>query len=528
MIPQAAIDAFLKEPREDHRWLKQLTHKQVDAAIAALRPAPNLNPGFRAHQKVGFLLGVAYPRFAYWYDMGVGKTMLALELLRYWWECGLMRRTIILVTSEKAFPTWEKQIQRWKIDIPYITLGNSPSRQKWAQFEQFDKGLIILTYPGMVRMLSKQVKVKGKAKTRLKIDETLLDKFIAGAQALILDESTRAGHHESLISQGCSRIGERMDFCYALAGRPFGRDPLLLWAQYNILDGGDTFGETLGLFRAAFYTAEQNPHARGKRAKYAKDYTFQKRRMPRLMDMAQHRSLAYAAEECIDVPKFVPLIEEVSLPEEAEAYYKKVVEQVIASKGNLQEMKNAFIRMRQLSSGFLGFRNDESGKRVEVAFDENPKLDRLLELLEGLSDDRKAVVFYDFTYSGRKIMESLKEIGRHGIWLWSGTKDSTASLQRFQDRPDCTVAIINNRVGAYSLDGLQEVANYTMFYESPVSVIDREQAERRLRRDGQLRKVFQYDLVTKGTLDRRILQFHREGDDLLKALRINPQLLLKD
>jgi SNF2 family DNA or RNA helicase len=86
--------------------------------------------------------------------------------------------------------------------------------------------------------------------------------------------------------------------------------------------------------------------------------------------------------------------------------------------------------------------------------------------------------------------------------------------------------VINNKVGAYSLDGLQEVANYTMFYESPVSPIDREQAERRLRREGQKRRVFQYDLVTRGTVDEKILTFHAEGEELFKALVRNPKSIL--
>jgi SNF2 family DNA or RNA helicase len=295
----------------------------------------------------------------------------------------------------------------------------------------------------------------------------------------------------------------------------------LLWAQHYIVDQGATLGQTLGLFRAAFFTARENIWAK---SDYAKIYKFDRRKKDQLMRMVQHRSLSYSAEECIDVPSFNPVIESVRLPEEAGAYYKRVVDQIIAARGNLSEMKNAFMRMRQLSSGFLGFRDeDDDGKRVEIAFGENPKLELLLDLLQSLPDDRKAVVFYEFTWSGRKIVEQLRELKEKPIWLWSGTKNSAGEIERFLCDPGCRVAVLNNRVGAYSLDGLQDVANYTLFYESPVSVIDREQAERRLRRDGQKFKVFQYDLVVEDTMDRNILAYHREGDDLLEALRKNPR-----
>lgn len=113
------------------------------------------------------------------------------------------------------------------------------------------------------------------------------------------------------------------------------------------------------------------------------------------------------------------------------------------------------------------------------------------------------------------------------MWLWSGTKDAQGALRQFQSDPKQRIAVINEKIGAYSLDGLQDKASYLYFYESPISVIDRSQAEKRVVRQGQKQKVFMYDLVVKGTLDRRILQFHKDGGDLLAALRANPKQLLE-
>jgi SNF2 family DNA or RNA helicase len=153
----------------------------------------------------------------------------------------------------------------------------------------------------------------------------------------------------------------------------------------------------------------------------------------------------------------------------------------------------------------------------------------LLELIGELRDDRKAVVFYDYTWSAKQITSSLSFLLdiKH-IWLWSGTKNPRKQLHRFMTDPDCRVALINNKVGAFSLDGLQEVANYLFFYESPVGVIEREQAERRVRRQGQKRKVFQYDLIVPGSVDDRILDFHKEGRDLMATIRKDPTVLLKE
>jgi SNF2 family DNA or RNA helicase len=87
--------------------------------------------------------------------------------------------------------------------------------------------------------------------------------------------------------------------------------------------------------------------------------------------------------------------------------------------------------------------------------------------------------------------------------------------------------VINNQTGAFSLDGLQ-VANYTYFFESPVSPIDRNQAERRTRRQGQKHKTcFYYDPVVADTVDERILEFHKEGEDIFQALLVDPSKALR-
>ncbi|MDZ4225933.1 MAG: hypothetical protein U1C66_00380, partial [Patescibacteria group bacterium] len=159
-----------------------------------------------------------------------------------------------------------------------------------------------------------------------------------------------------------------------------------------------------------------------------------------------------------------------------------------------------------------------------VEFADNPKLDELLELVDAVPADRQIAVFYEFTLSGRCIAEELKRRRVDCVWLWSGTRDSRGALDRFTSGRARAI-VINNRIGAYSLDGLQ-CANYLFVFESPVSCIDREQMERRLVRQGQQRTVFIYDLVVKGTMDERILEFHRDGADLFASLLRNPSRVL--
>jgi len=519
MIPQSAVKHYLARPLDNHQWVKDLDTDELWAAVEALRPQPTLSSALRRHQLACFLLGVAHPAFAFWLDMGAGKTLLTLELLNYWFETGRIRRAVILVKSDKALLTWEKQIKRWGFKFPYALLEGS-TEQKWLGWSEITDGLVIVARPGLRHMLS--TKVLAKKKMRLRPDKTLISRFMKGVGALVLDESTDDAHYTSLNHELAVLMRKHVSICYALSGRPFGRDPTLLWGQFYIVDGGATLGTTLGLFRSAFFAEYAKPFGN----QWSKDYVFKKSMTTQLTQMIQHRSIAYSADECGGLPPAVIQVEEVRFPEETGAYYSRAVREIVKARGNLKEVQNIFLRMRQLSSGFVGFKHDETSERVQVEFKENPKFDRQLELLDEMPSDAKAVIFYEFTFSGRKLFEALKADGYDPIWLWSGTKSSRDEQQRFERDPACRVAVINSRVGAYSMDGLQDVANYVFFYESPVSSIDREQAERRVRRDGQKKTVFQYDIIVRGSADAKILSFHKEGADLVKALLHDPQGVL--
>lgn len=524
MISEKAIKNYINEPRDDFRWLKELGHKELDRLLNGIDPKPRYNKKLGLHQKVALYLGIGLGCFAYWYDMGTGKTLISLELLQYWWDIGELRRALVFVTSDKAFPTWENQIKEYGITIPYCTLDANNSVEKWEKLDNFDEGIVFLHYPGAVAMVSGPSKTK---KNKIALIPDKVAKLVQGVDAAVYDEITKAGNTTSLTHKLCRKVSQAAAFRYGLAGMPNGRDPTPLWAQMYLIDQGETLGPTLGLFREAFFTGTENPFVPASKRKYALDYTFKERMTPKLSRMVLHRSLAYTADECIDLPPEREVTEYIKLPPDTRAYYDELVAELIEAKGNMRAVKNAFLRMRQLSSGFLGMKDDETGERAEIEFEPNVKLERLLDIADTFPENRKALIFYQFTHSGKSIVKAFKKEFKLDVpWLWSGTKDSRKTLRDFieGDAPFC---LINNQVGAYSLDGLQ-VANYEFVYEAALSAIDYEQMKRRIRRQGQKhRTCFYYPLVVKDTVDEKILQFHQEGRDLFKSLITDPSAVLR-
>lgn len=521
MIDPRAIKQFLNEARDSFAWMKKISEAQLDRALKDQGfKVCNPERPLRKHQKVGILIGLAHPQFAYWMDMGTGKTRIILELLNHFWKYEKLERALILMPSEEAIYGWIKQIKDWRIDIPYIALGNSATVEKWEQWDEFDNGLILATYPGLSWMMSekKQVQNKrtGRTKNKMKRSDKATRKITENLDAVIFDESTKTGNHQSLIYKNCRALCQNAYWRYALAGRPFGRDPQLVWAQQFLIDRGETLGETLGLFRAAFFKEKKNWFG-------GFDYVFDKNKEPVLAQILQHRSISYASEECQSLPKVTKIIERVHLPEDVEGYYEKAVEQIRAAKGNHAIIKNVFLRMRQLSSGFLGYKDDETGEKAQLIFSKNPKLDRMLELIEEIPLDRKFVIFHEYTFSGQQIDRALNRMNIDHGWLWGGTIDSPKVQKRFDESPRMRGLIVNHKLGAMALN--LQISNYCIFFESPLSVIDRGQAEKRCFREGQIYPGFIYDLIVGGTVDELILKHHQEGYDIFQALIKNPRLL---
>jgi hypothetical protein len=336
----------------------------------------------------------------------------------------------------------------------------------------------------------------------------------------LVHNSTKIANHKNLSFKVCNAISRNCDVRYALAGRPFGRDPLQLWAQFFLTDRGETLSPHIGFYQEVFFHKKKliwHPNAY--------EHVFNPKMQGQLTRITAHRSLSYDVEECVTLPELTRIKRYVDFPVETLVYYNNLIRDLIEAKGDVRVVKNVFLRLRTLSSGFLGMKDDDSGEKSEIAFDSNPKLDLLLDLIDEVPDDRKCIVFYDFTYSGRRISEELKKRKIKAGWLWSGTKNWAQMEKQFREDPKFKVLVINSKKGSYGLN-LQH-ANYCFFYESPVSGIDRDQAEKRAHRTGQKHTVFMYDLLVRNSVDDKILNYQSEGRSLFQALVSDPAKVLK-
>lgn len=486
MISQATIDQFLKRELDDFGWLKRIATAQIEQALQADGVPAHLYSHLWPHQKASFLLMQQHKRFIFHIGMGGGKTLLMLTMLRLRKLRGEKVRAIVFVPFLSAVDTWVQEVKKFAPELVCFPLTGS-SKENEIHLTEIDCDLNIISYPSAIHIK----------------DFTSFSSF----DTLILDEIHKVKNHSTKTFKLCKYLSERAEYVYGLTGTPFGKDLQDLWAEFYVIDFGETLGPNISFFRNVFFKKKFKFHG-------GVEYRPIKKRVPVLQRLIKNKSLHYSVKELSEVPdkQYIKLV--VRKPVDVEAYVAReliALREAVKAK-NTQLAGNAFMQLRQLSSGFVTFK-DSDEQRIKVKFDENPKLDKLIELIDAMPPECKMVVFHDYIYTGDLIAERFKKLGIQSRRIYGGTRDKPAQLTDFRSKPSIRVMLLNSQSGSSSLN--LQLANYVVFYECP-SVIDREQAEARVWRPGQTNKVFIYDIFMTGTVDEQHYTSVKAGGDLLQ------------
>ncbi|HET9285765.1 MAG TPA: DEAD/DEAH box helicase [Candidatus Angelobacter sp.] len=507
MINQSIVDAFLARKLDSFDYIKEYNKEEILSVLNELELKPQLD-GLWLHQLVCFLLILELKRFMIFVDMGGGKSLISLTILRYRKQRGDKPKAIVFVPYITSIETWIEETAKHAPDLKCVPLYGT-TEQNYQDLTTQDGDLFVMCYASAVAMLGEKRKKPGKKK--LTINPEFVRKTFTGFDTLICDEIHRCKSHDSLTYRICRAISAQSEYVVGLTGTPFGRDLLDLWPQFNLIDFGETLGETLGLYREAFFTAKSGWFG-------GTEYKFKKKLLPLLKTVIKNRSIRYSIDEFADMPEMIRQPIHIKPHDGILNYSTKAIaefEKLRAVGGSYQELNSEYLKIRQLASGFMTFKGEDDS-RVQIAFDENPKLDALQQLIEDMPFDSKMVVFHHFIYTNKLISERLDKMKVDHARVYGLTKDPINELRRFKTNAKCRVLLLNDKSGSSSLN--LQIANYAAFFEQPDSAIDRQQAERRIWRPGQEKRVWIIDLLMNGTYDHRILKNNNEGRDTLREL----------
>jgi SNF2 family DNA or RNA helicase len=460
-----------------------------------------------AHQVEAIERAKTLSEFGLFFEMGTGKTMTAINIARHKFaQSGRVLRTLIL--------------------CPPIVVENW--RREWAMNSKIDpKKIIPLTGPGSKRLkeFTKLCNSDGGAifitNYEALLMKPLFEAFMAWKPELfICDELHKLKDMKSKRTKAAVKLADESIFRLGLTGTPVLNSPMDLFAQFRVLDKGETFGKNFFRFRAHYF---YDHNAGMPQARYFPDWRPRTTTYDDMNKLVYTKAMRVKKDDCLDLPPLVrkPIFIGMDKPQ-AKAYHemKQAFITYIQDKAAVADLAiTKALRLQQIVSGFVKLEDD-----TIVNFPNHPRRVALKELLEELAPKHKVIVWAVFKENYKDIRGVCDELGIKCVEVHGeiSDKDKLAGVDAFNT--DESVRVLFGHPGSGGIGINLVVSDVSIFYSRNFSLEQDLQAEARNYRGGSERHqhVTRIDLVTPGTIDEQILEKLSSkvaiGEKLLKEL----------
>lgn len=408
-------------------------------------------------------------------DMGLGKTLQAITMLTMLYP---KEKTPSLVVMPRSLLfNWQDELNKFAPSLSVYTYYGHGRNLKEALSHQ-----VVLTTYAMVRN-------DAEAFSR--------EQFYY----VILDESQNIKTINAQTTQAVFLLKARHRL--ALSGTPVENNLTELYSLFRFLN--PTMFGTLSDFNEQYtYPIQRENDKEALESLRRKIFPFLLRRLKR--DVL--KELPDRTEQTLYVEMEKA---QADFYEQRRRYYYQQVKENIATEGI---QKSQFIMFQALSELRRIASVPESLTDDKIT---SPKLNLLLETVcEAVTNRHKVVIFFNFIAGLELAGERLEKEGIDFASMTGSTHDRRSVVERFQNDPQCMVLLMTLKTGGV---GLNLTAADTVFIFEPWwNKAAEEQAINRLHRYGQTAKVLSYSLITKGTIEEKILQLQQQKSALFNEL----------
>ncbi|MEA3315472.1 MAG: DEAD/DEAH box helicase [Campylobacterota bacterium] len=405
-------------------------------------------------------------------DMGLGKTLQTITLLSYIYPKEKTPSLIIMPRS--LLNNWQNELKKFNSNISfYLYYGND------RDIDRIKTDNITLTTYALIRNDIEKLK-------DIKFD------------TIFLDESQNIKNTDSKISRAVMLLDGKHKF--ALSGTPIENSLFELYSLFRFINNG--MFKSISDFKRDFAVPIQGD-ANEDIAKVlkAKITPFLLRRLKKdvLKDLPAKQEQVVYVEMDEKHKKFY---------NEKKNYYKNIIEQQIAVNG-IQSSKfvilQAFNDLRQIASAPELKTDDKSIV--------SSKIENLFEMLEDIIlNGHKVLLFANFLGSLDLISEKANELGYEHLLMTGSTKNRQELVDKFQNDKNIKLFLMTLKVGGVGLN-LTE-ADYVFIFDPWWNKSAQNQAIDRAHRMGQKNTVFSYEMITKDTIEEKILELQTQKQDM--------------
>ncbi|MDP1829704.1 MAG: SNF2-related protein [Archangium sp.] len=411
-------------------------------------------------------------------DMGLGKTIQALSLmLKIKNEQGTVPSLVVAPTS--VLPNWEREIERFTPQLTYVTWHGADRRDNIEKLQNVD--LVLTSYALIRRDLEELKKLKFRT--------------------VILDEAQNIKNADSATAQACKAVGG--EHRIALTGTPLENRLTELWSLFDFLMPG-------------FLGNAESFHERYEHPITVQGDTETRDRLKKRIHPFIMRRLK--SEVAKDLPPKTEVVTWVDMDAGQQALYREVLEE---SKRKVYDSidKLGFNKSRiSILSALMKLRQVCCDPRLlklppGTALPPSAKLERFSELVDELvREGHRALIFSQFTEMLEILTTQADEKQLKYMYLDGRTKDRMAKVDAFNAPDGPPVFFISLKAGGTGLN--LTAADYVIHYDPWWNPAVEDQATDRTHRIGQTRAVFSYKLITRGTVEEKILGLQQRKREL--------------
>ena len=405
-------------------------------------------------------------------DMGLGKTVQAITLLSYIYPKTKIPSLVVMPKS--LLINWQNELKKFNPNLSfYLYYGNLRDINKIKNHN------ITLTTYALVRNDIEKLK-------DIEFD------------TIFLDESQNVKNTDSKIARAVMLLDGKHKF--ALSGTPIENSLFELYSLFRFINNG--MFKSIGDFKRDFAVPIQGD-ANENIAKIlkAKITPFLLRRLKKdvLKDLPAKQEQVIYVDMNEEHKKFY---------EEKKNYYKQILDKQIAANG-IQNSKfvilQAFNDLRQIASA--------PSLKSEDDTIISSKIENLFEMLEDIVlNGHKVLIFANFLGSLDLISAKADEKGYEHLLMTGSTRNRQDLVDKFQNDKNIKLFLMTLKVGGVGLN-LTE-ADYVFIFDPWWNKAAENQAVDRTHRMGQKNTVFSYKMITKDTIEEKILELQAQKQDM--------------
>jgi len=450
-----------------------------------------------SHQQNGLSIGKQGSHAFFW-QCGTGKTLLGLELVKYWKAQGVGPALIVCPLSIIDV-AWIEDAAKFTPELSIISLwSKKPAERKERLFEDHDIYVVNfemfkLLYEDICRRDFNIIIVDESSK--MKNPKSQITKALISLAGFGPIYKTRKNPYSRKIPIACR---------YILSGTPAPNDKSEYHQQIKFITGrgNKCFDDNFYSFRGKYFQAIPIGFTGHNRYEFRRDM--------RAEFMAAMKPVTHVVrkQDALDLPEQIHEIRKVYLsPHERNAYESFKLEKVLELQNETVLARTALTEVMKLRQFTSGFAYSDCG----IIQTGKSKVKELKALLEEIGN-HQVIIWANFKYEIRTL---LNELPKKSISLWSQTPDKADVINAFING-HYQYLIANPQSAGHGLTFIncQDAIYFSLNYSYELQ----KQSQDRIHRIGQQNKCTYYYLIADKTIDEVILETIQKKDDLSSTI----------